>query len=603
MVRRYPLDPDDNTREIQSNISGRNSGSLGPGAQLAHVAASGLLAILDFRYRRPNLTHLLSALMLMLLGISIMAGAGLTDKYLHRGVESGFEQPYVVQPSGRELATNSDLRLFTPDDINSVATTMGDAGFGYVRQEFSWAEIETAPGEYDWTIYDPIVAALNSQAIEVIAVIVDAPDWSAGGDTIASNSRPPEDPADLEQFANALTSRYGNQVPYVQIWDRPNLASQWGGRPATGATFAPYLAAGFNGARAGNPEVRIVTPELATSPDVPEGLGDLEFLQSLYDAEASDVFDIVGIFLDGGQYSPDDRRISPDRTNMSRAILTRELMLRYGDGATPVWATTYGWVAGEDVTREEQAEYVVRGLQRAWSEWPWMGLMIQWEFVTEADDPVAPMAIAPAGDPTPLFRRLTDPELERRAELANTGFAPMDADAVTYQGNWADQHLEGRTFRTTNQVGSSVTIRFQGTGLIAFLRSGPQSGAFQLELDGEILPGGYENDESLWSYFVSFRTDDLPRRLISGLDDTEHVVRMTLMEPGELTLGGFVVERQPPFTWPVILLTMSSMLVLFLGVRSFIYLVAIRSGRLQRKEDAVIPSLPFMPDWRPDRRL
>lgn len=603
MVRRYPLDPDDNPRENQSNPTGRISGSQSLGSQLAQAAASGLLAVLDLRYHRPDFAHFLSSMLLMLLGISLVSGAALTDKYLHRGVESGFEQPYVVQPSGRELATNVDLRLFTPEDIDSVAATMGDAGFGYVRQKFSWAEIELAPGEFDWAVYDTIVTALNAQGIEVIAVIVDAPQWSAGGDTVASNSRPPQDPDDLNQFANALTARYGNQVPYVQIWDRPNLASQWGGRPATGATFLPYLAAGFNGARAGNPEVRIVTPELARSPDVLEGLGDLAFLETLYDADATDVFDIVGISLDGGQYSPDDRRVSPERTNLSRAILTRELMLRFDDGATPVWATTYGWAAGDDVTREEQAEYVVRGLQRAWSEWPWMGLMVQWAFATVAGDPDAPSAIAPAGESTPLYRRLTDPELGRRADLANTGFAPMDADAVTYQGNWADQLLEGRTFRTTNQVGSSATFRFQGTGLIAFLRSGPQSGAFQLELDGEIVPGGYEEDPSLWSFFISFRTDDLPRRLISDLDDTEHIVRITLMEPGELTLGGFVVERQPPFIWPVILLTISSTIVLFLGLRSFIYLVAIRSGRLQRREDASTPSLPRMPDWRPERKL
>jgi len=179
----------------------------------------------------------------------------------------------------------------------------------------------------------------------------------------------------------------------------------------------------------------------------------------------------------------------------------------------------------------------------------------------------------------------------------------MDADAVAYQGNWDDQHLEGRTFRTTNQVGSSATLTFQGTGLIAFLRSGPQSGAFEIKLDGEVLPGGYEDNPDLWSLYTPFRTDDLPHRLVSDLDDTEHTVKITLMEPGELTLGGLVIEREPPFVWPVILLTISSMIVLFLGMRSLIYLVAIRSGHLRRREDASVPSLPRMPDWQPGRRV
>jgi hypothetical protein len=437
----------------------------------------------------------------------------------------------------------------------------------------------------------------------VVAVITDAPEWSVPSDLVASNNRPPSDPEDLRRFTQALTSKYQEQVPYVQIWDRPNLASEWGGRPATGATFLPYLAAGFNGARAGNPEARIITPELAPASDVSEGVGDLTFLESLYRAGSTDFFDIVGIPLDGGNISPDDRRVGVGRVSFSRAILTRELMLRHGDGATPVWATTYGWAADDDVSREEQAEYVVRGLERAWSEWPWMGLMFQWAFATEANDPATAYAVAPDGSSTPLYRRLTDPDLLRRSDLANTGFAPMDADAVTYQGNWEDQHLQGRTFRTTNQVGSSATLNFQGTGLIAFLRSGPQSGTFKLEVDGEVIPGGAPENDDLWSFFVSFRTDDLPRRLVSGLDDSEHVLRITLMEPGELTLGGLVVERDPPFVWPVILLTVSSMLVLFLGLRSFIYLVAIRTGRVRRKADAASPSLPQMPDWRPVRRV
>jgi hypothetical protein len=575
----------------------------GLASRLADVAAGLLLAFLDWRWRRPDLSHLLSTILLVTLGLGLVASAALTDRYLHRGVESGSEMPYVVQPSGRELATNVDMRIFTLDDLEGVASTLGDAGFGYVRQEFSWAEIEASPGELDWSTYDPIVSTLNAQGIQVIAVITDAPDWSVPGDLVASNNRPPSDPEDLSRFSQALTSTYQGQVPYVQIWDRPNMASEWGGRPATGATFLPYLAAGFNGARAGNPEVRIITPELAPVSDVTEGMGDLAFLESLYRAGSTDFFDIVGIPLDGGNISPDDRRVGVGRVSFSRAILTRELMLRHGDGATPVWATTYGWAADEDVSRDEQAEYVVRGLERAWSEWPWMGLMFQWAFATESNDPAAAYAVAPDGSSTPLYRRLTDPDLLRRSDLANTGFAPMDAAAVSYQGNWEDQHLQGRTFRTTNQVGSSATLNFQGTGLIAFLRSGPQSGTFKLEVDDQVIPGGAPGDEDLWSFFISFRTDDLPRRLVSGLDDTEHVLRITLMEPGELTLGGLVVERDPPFVWPVILLTVSSILVLFLGLRSFIYLVAIRTGRVQRKADVASPSLPQMPDWRPVRRV
>lgn len=566
------------------------------------MVAGAIIWLMDLRRERRDLSHFLESFLLIVIGVALVTTAAVTDTYLHRGVESGVEQPYVVQPSGRELATNVDLRLFSEADAFDVASTLSVSGFGFARQEFSWAEIEPQPGEYDWSTYDVIVNSMSSEGIAIIAVVVDAPDWAVGGDLVQSENQPPGDVADLEAFMRELTSRYGDDMPFVQFWDRPNLASQWGGRPATGAEFESYLAAAFYGARDGNPEIQVITPELAPRSDVPEGMTDLEFLDSLYEADSEDFFDIVGIRLDGGSASPDDRLVSNDRTNFSRAVLFRELMVDNGDGATPVWATTYGWAVGGDVSREEQAEYVVRGLQRAWSEWPWMGLMVQWQFATQPGDADAAYAIAPDGASTPLFRRLSDPEVIRRSDLANTGFAPMDADAISYEGNWADQHLEGRTFRTTSQVGSSATFNFQGTGLIAFIRSGPQSGAFQLVLDGEIVPGGYEKNDAYWSYYYLYQTNDLPRRLLSNLDDAEHSVRITLMEPGELTLGGLVVEREPPFTWPVILLTVSAVGVLFLGLRSFIYLVAIRAGHVSRREDVTDPSLPQMPDWRPNPR-
>lgn len=565
------------------------------------MVAGAVLWLLELRRERRNLSHLLESMLLVLLGIGLVATAAVTDTYLHRGVESGSELPYVVQPSGRELATNIDLRLFSDADSVEVAATLADRGFGFARQQFSWAEIEPEQGQYDWSTYDTIVNAMGSEGVSVIAVVVDPPRWAVAGDTVLSENQPPTDVETLERFMAELTARYGDRLPFVQFWDRPNLASQWGGRPATGVEFERYLAAAFYGARSGNPEIQVITPELAPTSDVPEGMTDLEFLGSLYDANAEGMFDIVGIRLDGGTASPDDRLVNPNRTNFSRAVLFRELMVEKGDGSTPVWATTYGWAASGDVSREEQAEYVVRGLHRAWSEWPWMGLMVQWQFATLPGDPEAVYAIAPDGASTPLYRRLSDPEVVRRADLANTGFAPMDADAIAYEGNWADQHLEGRTFRTTSQVGASVTFRFQGTGLIAFIRSGPQSGAFQLQLDGEVVPGGYEENPDLWSYLYLYQTDDLPRRLLSNLDDSEHLVRMTLMEQGDLTLGGLVVEREPPFTWPVILLTVTAVGVLFLGVRSFIYLVAIRSGHIARREDVASPSLPLMPDWTPER--
>ena len=44
-----------------------------------------------------------------------------------------------------------------------------DAGIGWARQEFIWAELEPEQGNFDWTKYDEIVDLFRRNNIQVIA--------------------------------------------------------------------------------------------------------------------------------------------------------------------------------------------------------------------------------------------------------------------------------------------------------------------------------------------------------------------------------------------------------------------------------------------------
>lgn len=573
--------------------------------RLAAATAEILLAVGEWRRRHADLSQAIVGLALLVFGLFLAAAAAVTDSYLHRGVESGAEQPYIVQPTGKGLAANVDLRSYTLEQTANVVNAMGNAGFRHARQEFSWSEIETSRGVYEWDQYDRIVNEMSRLDIGVIAVIVDTPDWARAIGEAGFANAPPRDPVFLSDFSSALAGRYPEAVPFVQVWDKPNLADNWGGEVATGVTFAPYLEAAWRGAKNGSAGVRVVSPELAIESDLDTEMGDLDFVDELYAANAGSFFDLLGIALDGGTYSPDDRRISPDRYNFSRAILFRELMIRNGDGATPIWATSYGWAVSESVDRDEQAEFVERGMERSWSEWPWMGLMVQWAFIAPADSADAAYAIVDtSGNGTPLYSRLTSEELTSRATIANTGFAPMDSQSITDSGNWQDQHLEGRTFRTTRQVGASTTIEFQGTGLIAYVRSGPDVGTFTIEVDGKVVSGGGGESGDEWDFSFFSETEDFPRTLVQGLNDTRHTMIITLASQGQLTLGGVEITRDAPFVWPIILMTVGSIILLFFGLRSIAFLFATRAGHLRRKTGPDPgPQLPRMPHWRPERRI
>lgn len=602
--RRYPLEPDNHPND---HAAGTGDTSQEPSnlIQLAAFVASGIVAFREWRWRHPDLFRAAIGTTLLALGVALASISAITDSYLHRGVETGAEEPYVVQPTGKDHATNIDMRVFPADEQDVAAATLREMGIGHARQEFSWADIEPEQENMQWDEYDAIVDTLTRHNIGIVAVVTDVPDWAAADLVQADADARPASPDTFGAFFEELTARYGESIGFVQAWDRPNLDARWGGDAASGEEFFLYQAAAWNGAKAGNAEVRVLTPELEPDTASLQDPSDIEFLRELLEEGGEPFIDIVGITLDGGTLSPDDRRVSSTRENFSRAILYRDVLLDYDQTEVPIWATSFGWAANENVSREEQAEYVARAQDRIWSEWPWMGLAFQWSFVTAEDGPNAAYAVVqPDGSPTPLYQRLVSPDMQERADRANTGFVPMDFAAFSYQGNWQDQLLENRAFRTTSQVDSSATIEFEGTGAIAYLRSGPNVGNLHVRVDGELLPGGAGDDGTEWDISSSSGTNDLPFELVSGLDDGHHVLEISLASPGEMTLGGLVIERDEPFIWPIMLMTAGAGLLLFFAARSYAYLVAERTGYLRRRvEGAPLPPPPLLPNWRSGRRV
>ena len=107
----------------------------------------------------------------------LAAVATWADVTFHRGVGDGVTPPVVLHYTGRDLAANVDLTRFSPDQLPAVTAGLQANGIRYVRQSFSWAEIEPSPGEYAWERYDAIVDALSRRGITPIAVIHHSPAW------------------------------------------------------------------------------------------------------------------------------------------------------------------------------------------------------------------------------------------------------------------------------------------------------------------------------------------------------------------------------------------------------------------------------------------
>lgn len=533
-----------------------------------------------------------SAASLGVCGVLLLAGAALADRHFHRGVMTGDEAPFVFHPTGRSMATNLDLNVLVANPIDVVASTLQSYGFRFVRLTFLWSDIEPTPGATDWRRTDEVVEALTQRDVQILAVLRGSPEWARMPEQITAPDAPPADPATFGAFARAFAARYGDRVQFIQIWDLPNLPDRWGGAPATPDQYAELLAAAHVEVKAVHPDVSIVLSEFAPRP-APGGLGDLDFLRGVYATSAEPFFEIVAATVDGGERSPFDRIVDPDRTNLSRLVLFRDVMQAAGDAGTPIWGTRYGWQAGPPpsvVTPEVQADFAVAGIERAREEWPWLGMLFAWTFITVPDDPALPYSLLTAeGGATAQFTAIAEFATGPKSAAAGIGYVPTGARSLTYTGRWQEQDLPLRTYQTTTEVGARVTIVFDGAGLIAYLRRSPDAGAVDAAIDGRPLAD--------WSgsSLASFQARDVPLLLVSGLDDGRHELVLTLTEEGDLTVGGFVVTHELPFLWPIAMLAAGGAISLLLAVWQATRLVAVGAGMLrQGRGDDVWVNVPEM---------
>jgi len=342
------------------------------------------------------------------------------EDFFTRGIENRPDWPPIPHTSSNPMGINTFLNEEAdPAVVERSLDMIAAGGFGYVRQLFGWYEIEPQPGEYidangvsTWEKYDRIVALANERGIQVIARLDKPPLWSKVNQPNPQLDGPPDRLGDYASFVEAVVERYGDRIRYVQIWNEPNLAGEWGGQPIDPRGYVDLLATGYRAAKRANPDVTVLMAGLApTDQTGPDNLSDLLFLQRVYDFGGADFFDIAAVMVYGYGYSPSDRRVAFERNNFSRPIQTREIMVRNGDADTPIWAVEYGWVSlpddwtgdpspwGDPVSAETKADYLVSGYVRAQREWPWMGMMAVWTFRF----PQPPDADGQAANPTRGF--------------------------------------------------------------------------------------------------------------------------------------------------------------------------------------------------------
>jgi len=445
---------------------------------------------------------------------------------------------------------------------------IAQAGFRWIRQQFPWEDIEIAgKGDYwdhkwhrsAWTKYDDIVNLAEKHGIQIIARLDNPPAWTRSvGDAQGWSLAPPDNYEDFGDFVYAVVSRYRGRIHYYQIWNEPNIFPEWGDQPADPAAYVDLLKIAYRRAKEADPNCVILCAGLAQTTEEappefgPRNMSDLVYLEKMYEAGVKDCFDIMGAMVYGLWTGPYDLRTSHDRSNFSRVQLTREIMVRHGDGDKPIWATEVGWNATPEdfaaypnfgrVTEDQQAVYAVEAYERAANEWPWMGVMSYW-FLRRPTDTERDQTfyyfrmVEPDFSPLPVYAALS--VLANQPPAVPIGYHQQDHWALCYHGPWreiADQDAVLGSYALGNE-GAELDFLFSGTSLELVLRGdGPARGP-EIAVDGEVMAlratkaGSYPG--------TSIMT------VAKGLANVRHTARIRIVAD-PLALDGLIVRRRRP---------------------------------------------------------
>jgi polysaccharide biosynthesis protein PslG len=283
-----------------------------------------------------------------------------------------------------------------PDKRQRSLELLRAAGVSWIRQELPWEQIEPVAkaqsvdpnfGGSTWGKFDDIVDRANALGMNVVLRLDTSPRWALPADAPDGLS-PPIEYADYWDFVGQVAARYRGRVAAYQVWNEPNLTTEWGRRPPDAAGYARLLRGASERIRAADPSAQVVMAAMApTLTENADAMNDLVYLQQLYDAGVRGAFDVLAVQAYGLRGGPDDPRVDRSDVTFSRPLLVRQLMERNGDGRTPVWATEMGWNVNPPsfaeqrfgrVTPSLQARYTARAFNRAAEQWPWMQLMYVW---------------------------------------------------------------------------------------------------------------------------------------------------------------------------------------------------------------------------------
>ena len=275
------------------------------------------------------------------------------------------------------IGGGDSLNAASARDRTCILTDQVEAGVGFLRQTFDWAQIERRKGEYDLSYHDRWVADAAAHGLRVLPILFNPPRFRRAGPRKREvyGTWRPKRASDLGRFGARLIRRYGPEgtlwtdpdfagTPKVpirswQIWNEPNLKVYWQptANPVEYARMmrvvypmmkradrnAEIVSAGIPDSRLSNPNVWI-------------------WLERFYEADG-------GKWIDSLAFHP-YARTAKDVFGKLRTV--RELMARHGERRAGLWMTEIGWATSGPKSQytlsESKAAYEIGSLFRRFAK-------------------------------------------------------------------------------------------------------------------------------------------------------------------------------------------------------------------------------------------
>jgi len=280
----------------------------------------------------------------------------------------------------------------SPGNITSLsdatlATTMqgiASSGATWVRLGVDWPVAEWTEGTFNWAPSDRVAKAAIAVGLRVEFVVNGSGQDVAGG---ASNVPPwaqtcsggCPDPSDFGSFTTAVAQHYSPMgIHTYEIWNEPNLASNWGPQVSPSG-YTALLIQAYNAIKAVDPQSIVMSGGLSPAGNASDGsqMSPQTFLTDMYADGAGGHMDAVAVHPYCFPADPVDASTASWNLFYNLPNWIYQVMVAHGDGAKQVWLTEFGVptgtdVAGGAVSEQTQAQQITDAFN-AVKQWAWAG--------------------------------------------------------------------------------------------------------------------------------------------------------------------------------------------------------------------------------------